>query len=232
MRSNFIRRSVFGVLSILRDSVFSDEISRKKGFLQLLDKRFKLISVLFFIILTLNISSLMGLTFLYSFCLFLALISKINLIFFLKRTLIFIPIFTVFICLPVLFNNFASGFAFILRVTVLVSFAILLSTTTRHLELLKTLRVFKVPRIFVMTIGMCYRYIYLFLEITGQTYLAIKSRVGDFVKTKSGQKLVAWNIASLWNRSIRLNEEVYKAMLSRGFNAEPYAWENQESEIE
>jgi cobalt/nickel transport system permease protein len=87
--------------------------------------------------------------------------------------------------------------------------------------LLRVLRVFKVPQIFVMTLGMCYRHVYLFIEIIQNTYLAIKSRVGHVSSVKRGQGIVAWNIASLWQHSYQLNEDVYKTMLSRGYRGEP-----------
>jgi energy-coupling factor transporter transmembrane protein EcfT len=86
---------------------------------------------------------------------------------------------------------------------------------------LKVLRMFGVPQIFVMVLGMCYRYVYLFIETIENTYLAIRSRVGGQIHYKKGQHLVAWNIASLWNRSYQLNEAVYGAMLSRGYTGEP-----------
>ena len=79
----------------------------------------------------------------------------------------------------------------------------------------------KIPQIFVTTLGMCYRYIYLFIGIIQNTYLAIKSRVGNKVHYKRGQNIVAWNIACLWQRSYQLNEQVYQAMLSRGYRGEP-----------
>ena len=66
-----------------------------------------------------------------------------------------------------------------------------------------------------------YRYIYLFMEVIENTYLAIKSRIGRKVRYKKGQHMVAWNIASLWYRSYQLNEAVYGAMLSRGYAGEP-----------
>jgi len=69
---------------------------------------------------------------------------------------------------------------------------------------------------------MCYRYIYLFVEIVENIYLAIKSRVGGRVYYNRGQRIVALKIASLWQRSYQLNEEVYNAMLSRGYGGEPY----------
>lgn len=82
-----------------------------------------------------------------------------------------------------------------------------------------------------MTVGMCYRYVYLFVEIIENTYLAIKSRVGMRIHYKKGQHLVAWNIASLWQRSYHLNEDVYKAMLSRGYQGEPIVWNNFEIKV-
>jgi len=71
-----------------------------------------------------------------------------------------------------------------------------------------------------MVAGMSYRYIYLFVEVIENTYMAIKSRVGLRLHYKKGQKMVAWNIASLWQRSYHLNEDVYNSMLSRGYSGE------------
>lgn len=115
---------------------------------------------------------------------------------------------------------------FVTRVATSVSYVVLLSITTRHFELLRVLRIFKIPQIFVMTLGMCYRYIYLFVEIVENTYLAIKGRVGSRVHYKKGRHIVAWNIAYLWVRSYQLNEDVYKAMLSRGYTGEPLVLNN------
>lgn len=204
------------------------------------------------IILTKNIRILF---YLYALCLLLAYISKIKLGFFLKRTWIFIPLFSLFIAIPALFSIFTPGKTlailnifgvkliitrqgffgaslFVVRVITSVSFAVLLSITTKHFELLKVLRIFKVPQIFVMTVGMCYRYIFLFVEIVEHTYLAIKSRVGTKVHYKRGQHLVAWNIAFLWQRSYQLNEDVYKAMLSRGYRGESVALDDFKIKVE
>lgn len=85
------------------------------------------------------------------------------------------------------------------------------------------LRIFRIPQIFIMTLSMCYRYIYLFVEIIEQNFLAIKSRVGGRIHRKSGQHIAAFKIAYLWQRSEQLNKEVYDAMLSRGFTGEPVA---------
>jgi len=241
--NNFIERSIVSALYFLKESVFSDEYALKKGFLQSMDPKVKAVVFLFFIIAVLFIKCIFLLFCFYILCLILSCLSKINMGFFLKRTWIFIPLFSLFIAVPALFNIVTPGETiitlkivwfnlfitrqglsgaalFVMRVLTSVSFAVLLSITTRHFELLRTLRIFKVPQVFVMTLGMCYRYIFLFVEIVENTYLAIKSRVGAKVHYKKGQHIVAWNIAYLWARSYQLNEDVYKAMLSRGYRGE------------
>lgn len=246
-KNNFIERSIVAALSFLKDSIFAQEYAARDGFLQSLDPRMKSATFLLFIIQSLFARSIPVLIFLYALCLLLALFSGINLGFFLKRTWVFIPLFSLFIAVPAIFSKFTPGEAlatwnilglkliitrpglggalvFVMRVVTCVSFVVLLSITTRHFELLRVLRIFKIPQIFVMTLGMCYRYVYLFVEIIESTYLAIKSRVGTAVHYQKGQCIVAWNIASLWARSYQLNEEVYKAMLSRGYRGEAATW--------
>jgi len=184
--------------------------------------------------------------FLYLLTLLLALACRVNFGYFLKRTWIFIPLFSLFIGLPavfgpgrVLFTWYVFGVplkvthqgvqaaaVFVMRVATCVSWAVLLSITTQHFILLKALRFFRLPQVFIMVLGMCYRYIYLFVTVIQNTYLAIKSRIGIRLPCCQGQKIVAWNIASLWNRSLVLNEEVYKAMLARGYQGEALAWDD------
>lgn len=241
---NFIERSLKGILSFLIDSIFSEEYAVKQGFLQSRDPRIKLLSILLLLLAVLFSKSICFLLGMYTLCLLLAVFSSIHLCFFLKRTWIFIPLFSLFISLPSLFNIFTPGqpwltfriFAFSLsitkqgiasasfffiRVLTSVSLSLLLVLSTRHYYLLKVLRIFKIPRVFVMTLGMCYRYVYLFIEIIQNTYLAIKSRVGRVYSVKHGQGIVTWNIAYLWQRSYQLNVDVSNAMLSRGWRGEP-----------
>lgn len=240
----FIERSLAGAISFLKESIFADEYAAKKGFLQSLDPRIKAITFILFIIAILLTKYIAFIAFLYALCLILAYRSDIPMGFFLKRTWIFIPIFSLFIALPAIFSIFTPGEAvftinaigakliitrqgllgaslFAARVITSVSFAVLLSITTKHFMLLKVLRIFGVPQVFVMTFGMCYRYIYLFLEVIENTYLAVKSRVGARIHYKKGQRIAAWNMSGLWQRSYYLNEALYGAMLSRGYTGEP-----------
>ncbi|MFH1897003.1 MAG: cobalt ECF transporter T component CbiQ [Candidatus Desantisbacteria bacterium] len=243
--ANFIDRSITAILSFIKESIFAEEYAAKDGFLQSLDTRVKVAIFILFLMAVLLVKSITLCVCLYTICLALAYFSNIHMGFFLKRTWIFIPLFSFFIAIPAIFNIFTPGDVlfctaeimgvkigvtrqglfgatlFVVRVTTSVSFAILLSLTTKHFALLKVLRIFGIPSVFVMTLGMCYRYIYLFLEVVENTYLAIKSRVGTGLHYKKGQQIVAWNISSLWHKSYYFNEAVYNAMLSRGYTGEP-----------
>ena len=239
-RKGFIERSLMGALSFFRQSIFADETASLPGLLQSFDPRVKSATILLFILLAMFTRSISVLGILYALCLILAVFSRIKLGFFLKRTWIFIPLFSLMIAIPALFSFVSPGETvmtigklhvtrqgmlaaciFIGRVITSVSFMVLLSITTRHFELLKALRSFGVPQMFVMIFGITYRYIYLFVEIVENTYRAIKSRVGSKIHYRKGQNIMAWNIAHLWARSYLLNEQVYNAMLSRGFRGEP-----------
>ncbi len=244
IKNNFIERSISSALSFFKESVFSDDCASQKGFLQSLDPRIKTATLLLFVVQVLLVKNIVVLLYLYAASLLLACLSKIRLGFFLKRTWVFIPLFSLFIALPAILSIFTPGETlatlkiaglklivtrqglsgaalFVTRVITSVSFVVLLSITTKHFELFRVLRIFKVPQVFVMTLGMCYRYIFLFVGIIENTYLAVKSRVGTKVHSRRGQRIVAFNIASLWQRSYQLNEDVYHAMLSRGYAGEP-----------
>ena len=233
-----------GALSFLKESVYADETAQLPGLMQARDPRIKVITVFLLIAVLLFVKSTVVLFGFYVLCLVAAKLSQINMSFFLKRTWFFIPLFSLFIAIPALFSfvtpgNEVAGFSlgnyriavtqqgiagallFITRVITSVSLVILVALTTKHNELLKVLRAIKIPQLFVMVIGMCYRYIYLFVEMLEQIHTAVKSRVGTNVHHKRGRHIVTWNIASLWMRSYQLNNHVYNAMISRGYRGEP-----------
>lgn len=238
-RRGFIERSMGSALAFFRQALFAEETASLPGLLQSLDPRIKAVTLLTFLLLTLVTRCLSILILIYMLCLCLAVLSRIPLGSFLLRTWIFIPLFSLLIAVPALFSFvspgkpiWSAGFLciteqgmravcfFIGRVITSVSLTVLLGMTTRHFELLKALRAFGVPQVFVMVLGISYRYIYLFVEIVENTYRAVKSRVGSNVHYRKGQHLVTWNMAYLWKRSYQLNEQVYHAMLSRGFRGE------------
>ena len=240
----FIRRSLDEALSFMRESLASDACAARPGFLQARDARLKTAGVAIVLLAVLLARSPAAVANLYLLCLAVACGSAIRPGYFLKRTWLFIPLFALAIAVPALFSAFSPGepvaalpffgrslvitrqgvgaaTLFFLRVLTSVSWAVLLALTTKHHELLKVLRMCRVPPIFIMTIGMCRRYIFLLVDILQNTFLAIRSRTGFTASAAEGQRLVGWNMAALWLRSYHLHRQVHAAMVSRGYDGEP-----------
>ncbi len=232
MKNSFIECSLLGVLEFIRDAIFAEEYSKKSGFMQALDPRVKLIGLVIILLTVAWIKSPALVFLMYVFSLVLVYVSGINVVYFLKRTWIFIPLFSLFIAIPALFNIFSPGeelflgitrqglsgaTLFVLRVLTSVSFSVLVVLTTSHVALLNALAALGIPQIFVTTFTMCYRYIYIFIKVTEDSYVAIKSRLISGIRYRKAHNIVAWRLAVLWERSRSMSEAVYMAMLSRGY---------------
>ena len=109
----------------------------------------------------------------------------------------------------------------ILRVATSVSLAVLLALTTRWADLLKALRVFLVPRIFVLILSMTYRYIFLILGLATDMFTARTSRLVGSSSPREDRRFIASSMATLLSKSHALSEDVYSAMISRGYTGEP-----------
>lgn len=113
----------------------------------------------------------------------------------------------------------AVSFLF-LRVGISLSLGLILVMTTPVAEIFKSLRVIKVPALFVMIIEMTYRYLIVLLSISIEMFEARSLRtVGDMpVSWQRAQ--VGSSIAALFARSMALSEEVYQAMCARCYTGE------------
>ncbi|MHC1611006.1 MAG: cobalt ECF transporter T component CbiQ [Candidatus Methanospirareceae archaeon] len=107
---------------------------------------------------------------------------------------------------------------FLARVTTAVSFAILLMLTTRWSDLVNTLNRLRFPKMFVLILGMAYRYIFLLLDTIAKMLFSRKSRAVGKESSVSSWKLNAGIIGALFLKSYYMSEDIYLAMISRGFN--------------
>jgi cobalt/nickel transport system permease protein len=113
-----------------------------------------------------------------------------------------------------------SGLVFLSRVGVSVSLAVLLVLTTPWADLLKSLHAMHTPQVFVLLLSMTYRYIFLFLHAVNGLFEARKSRM---VAPTSGNEARRWignSMGALMNRSFKMSNDVYVAMLARGFSGQ------------
>jgi energy-coupling factor transporter transmembrane protein EcfT len=82
---------------------------------------------------------------------------------------------------------------------------------------LKSLQALRVPQVFILLLSMTYRYIFLFFRTANGMFEARKSRV---VGRTSGNEQRGWitgSMMSLLNRSFKMSNDVYAAMMARGF---------------
>jgi len=109
VRLLFLDRTLKATAGLLTDFVFSEAHAQKKGMLQTLDPRFKLIGVLSFVVC---VSLLHSLSFIYGLCglaFLLAVLSRIDPFLFLKRVWLVIPVFVGIMALPATLNLFTPG---------------------------------------------------------------------------------------------------------------------------
>ena len=106
------------------------------------------------------------------------------------------------------------------RVASSVSFAVLLTLTTRWSDIFAGLRALLVPRIFVMTLSMTNRYLFVLLRLIQDMYRARKSRTIHPRSAADERGWVASRIGVIFKRSVEMSNDVYLAMLSRGYHGE------------
>jgi cobalt/nickel transport system permease protein len=101
-----------------------------------------------------------------------------------------------------------------------VSLAILLVMTTPWADILKSLRTLRVPQVFVLILSMTYRYIFLFLHTANGIFLARKSRIVGATSGREQRRWITGTIGNLMSRAFKMSNDVYAAMLARGFTGE------------
>jgi cobalt/nickel transport system permease protein len=247
-KKSFIGRTIEEIFEFIETSVITERYSRRKGLLQGLDPRVKLISIIAIIFATALVTDLRILIFVYLLTLLFSYLSKIELMFFIKRVWLFIPIFSGIIALPMIFNIFFPGdpliqlaylgpfplpesvyitrqgvyamSVFIMRVATCVSAIVLLFLTTPQQMLFKSVRSVGVPKIYVLTLGMTYRYIFVLMSLVRDMYVAKRARTIRSRSMFEDQKWVGGRIGYTLMRSLDISERVHMAMLSRGFDGD------------
>src|SRR4029077_183348 len=90
----------------------------------------------------------------------------------------------------------------IVRVAVSISLVVLLTLTTPWTRLLAALRALLVPKMFVLVLGMAYRYLFHLLDSVLHLFTARRARaVGDGGDAVSGRKFVAASAGALFGKT-------------------------------
>jgi cobalt/nickel transport system permease protein len=117
-------------------------------------------------------------------------------------------------------QGFNAAVIFTMRVATCVSAIVLLFITTPQQVLFKSLRTVGVPKIYVLTLEMAYRYIFLLMDLVRELYAAKKARTIRSSGMFDEQKWVGGRMGYTLIRSLDMSEKVHMAMMSRGFSGE------------
>jgi cobalt/nickel transport system permease protein len=239
---DFVAKTLVGIAGTLERAIFSEELARMPGLLQGIDPRAKVVAGLMLLVAAGLARHLEVVMTLYAVTLLLARLSHLPLGDFARRVWLGIPLFAALVMLPSLVllpgrpllvlletpslrlavsdNGVASVALFVVRVGTSVSLALLLVSTTRWTDLLRALRVLRVPDSFVVVLSMTYRYLFLLLRAAGNLFQARASRT---VGPTGGGEQRRWAAAAtgvLMSRSMRMSADVLLAMRARGFEGE------------
>jgi cobalt/nickel transport system permease protein len=240
-RIGWLEQTVAGITGNIEHAIFTEQHARSAGWLQRRDPRLKMISGLVAILAASLATSIAGLAVLYAATLAAAAASRVPFGFFVKRVWLGIPFFAGIVVVPAIFfvpgprlfdlgigpahiapsiNGLFGAALFVGRVGVSVSLAVLLVLTTPWADVLKSLRALKVPQVFVLVLSMTYRYIFLFLHTANGILLARKSRVVGRSTGGEQRRWITGTMGNLMSRAFKMSNDVYAAMLARGFGGE------------
>jgi cobalt/nickel transport system permease protein len=107
-----------------------------------------------------------------------------------------------------------------LRVFNSISISFLIINTTPFNDIIKGLKMFRIPDSLLMIITLAYLYIFLLSNLIAESYLAMKSRIIGHMENWEVQQLIAGRITHIFKMSRRHFEKTFQAMLARGYTGE------------
>jgi cobalt ECF transporter T component CbiQ len=241
-KGSYVQKTLTGGADLLRQVMFSDDTSAAPGLLQKLDPRAKVVGLLGLVVAGAFLRTIPALLVLYLLTLVLAAISRLSVSFFIKRVWLFVPIFTGIVLIPATLSVVTGGHVVltlwhwhghpegftsqgltsaalvVCRVASSISLVVLLALTTPWTRLLASLRTLGVPRMFILVIGMAYRYLFLLLGSVTDMYEARASRtIGAEKHDRGARAFVSASAGALLGRTMAMSEEVHQAMTARGY---------------
>lgn len=108
----------------------------------------------------------------------------------------------------------------VLRTAATATLGFLLVFSTRWPHVLKALRAFHVPAVFIVVLATTYRYILLLLDGAHDMFVARRARTVGRMPGAVRRRLLAQSAGVLLAKSVHLSGEVFLAMRARGFRGD------------
>ncbi len=241
-RRYFLENTIDGLHTAISRAMYAETLSSGAGLLQRLDPRVKLGGLLALIAATALSTRLWVIAAILVLSLALALLSLLSLRVLMAPVWLSALTFTGVIALPAIFltpgaviyrfpnlpylaitaQGVTTASLLVFRTETSATLALLLIFTTPWTHILKALRVLRVPVVFVVALGMTFRYILLLLETAREMFESRKSRTVGRLSGADNRRLAISGIGVLLGKSSQLSSEVFLAMQARGFRGEVY----------
>ena len=237
----FVERSVNSLLAVTEHSLTAEGLSSSGGLLQALDPRAKLVGLLCLVVAVILAHRLVIIGVLFAAGVAIALVSHVSLRYLATRVWAGALGFSGLIALPSIFltpgaviwlvpvlhwtatrQGLTSAAFLVTRVEAAVTFSTLLILCTPWTHVMKALRILGVPSLFVVMLGMTYRFVFVLLKTASDMLESRRSRLAGRLGGAQQRRLAAATVGVLLNKSMHLSSEIYLAMLSRGFTGEAY----------
>jgi cobalt/nickel transport system permease protein len=246
-KGDFVDKTIAGAGRVLRATMFSSDLASEDGFLQRADARVKVgsaVALLLVAAFTRHVSVLVGL---YASTVLAASASRVPARLLVRRVWLFVPLFTGVVAIPAALSVITPGHIvvplgtwfgtpvgftaqgltaaalMVMRAATSISVVVLLTITTPWPRLLAALRALRVPRAFVLVLGLAYRYLFHLLTSIADMYEARKARAPRDRDVARGRAFVAATAGATFGKAHALSEEVYLAMVARGYRGQATA---------
>lgn len=231
------RRTADTVNGAMLEVLENDETASLPGLLQGIDPRVKLLSVVLFAVTVSFMQSIAAIALMILFTVAVAAASRVSSISFARKVWASAGFFAVLIAAPAITSWITPGPALlsagpltvtvpglhvaarlVLRVVAGAGIGLLVVWTTRWTDILRALTAMRVPDIVVGTLAMTQKQIMSLLRTVENIHLARESRMLTVGTTHDNRGWVVERIAFIANKSMKTADDVYDAMLSRGFS--------------
>lgn len=238
-RGGFIERTIEALYQAMERAMYAEHSAAAGGLLQRLDARVKVWGLFALILAAALAMRLWAVAAIFALAVLLAALSRVSLRVLATRVWIGALVFTGAIAVPALFltpgvalyrlpglhwtvtaQGLTTASYLLLRVETAATLTLLLVVSTPWMQVLKALRVFRVPVVFVAILGMTSRYILLLLETAHEMFESRKSRGVGALDGAARRQMAVASAGVLLSRTFQLSGDVYLAMQARGFRGE------------
>jgi cobalt/nickel transport system permease protein len=240
-RKSFVEQTIGSLAGAMERALYAEELAKADGLLQHLDPRVKVVGLLALVVAAALARNILVILALFAVAILLALLSRVPIRTLAGRVWVGALLFTGALALPAIFftpgqvvyqlpllgwpitaQGLGAATYLITRVETAATLSLLLILCTPWTQVLKALRVLRVPVVFVVILGMTYRYIFLMLQTAQDMFESRQSRMVGALEGAERWRLAGASVGVLLGKSIQLSNDVYMAMLSRGFRGEVY----------